>query len=47
MPTLYFPCLTGVIGTGYFCSERFTDEVCSVVSELVASTRVLWQQTKV
>ena len=38
---------TGVIGTGYFCSARFSDEVCSTVAELVTCTRVLWQKTKV
>ena len=39
--------VSGVIGTGYFCSERFPDEVCSTVSQLVTCTRVLWQKTKV
>ena len=37
----------GVIGTGYFCSSRFSDEVCSTVAELVTCTRILWQKTKV
>ena len=37
----------GVIGSGYFCSSRFSDEVCSTVAELVTCTRILWQKTKV
>jgi dynein heavy chain len=38
----------GVIGCGYFCTERgFTEEVCSNIQALVVCTRKLWQLTKV
>ncbi|XP_024917266.1 dynein heavy chain 5, axonemal [Cynoglossus semilaevis] len=38
----------GVIGEGHFCSHRgFTEEVQSMVSQLVGLTRRFWQLTKV
>ena len=38
----------GVIGLGYFCSERgFSEEVYTTIGQLVPGTRVLWQKTKV
>ncbi|XP_071945990.1 dynein axonemal heavy chain 8-like [Antedon mediterranea] len=37
----------GIIGCGYFCSSRFNDEVVALANDLVATTRVLWQATKV
>ena len=38
----------GVIGCGYFCTERgFSEEVCSNVEALVVCTRKLWQLTKI
>ena len=38
----------GVIGYGYFCTERgFTTEIRQVVEKLVVCTRRLWQLTKV
>ena len=43
---LYLP-FSGVIGCGYFCIERFPEEVCDLVSKLVSCTRILWQKTKV
>ena len=37
----------GVIGCGYFCSERgFSEDVCGAVAHLVPCTRLLWQHTK-
>ena len=39
--------VSGVIGCGYFCSSRFSDEVVELTNLLVPATRVLWQQTKV
>ena len=41
-------CLTGIIGSGYFCSERaFSEGVHDLVAKLVPATRKLWQKTKV
>ncbi|XP_072911453.1 dynein axonemal heavy chain 8-like [Hemitrygon akajei] len=38
----------GVIGNGYFQSSRnFTPEICTVITKLVATSRILWQWTKV
>ena len=38
----------GVIGCGYFCSERsFAKDVCQLVEQLVLCTRKLWQLTKI
>ena len=38
----------GVIGCGYFCSERgFSNEIRKLVEKLVVCTRRLWQLTKV
>ena len=38
----------GVIGYGYFCTERgFTTEIRQQVEKLVVCTRRLWQLTKV
>ena len=38
----------GVIGTGYFCSERgFSAELVDMIPQLVVTTRKLWQATKV
>ena len=38
----------GVIGYGYFCTERgFTTEIRQLVEKLVVCTRRLWQLTKV
>nr|WAW84836.1 axonemal dynein heavy chain C [Halisarca dujardinii] len=38
----------GVVGCGYFCTERgFLEEVCANVQPLVVCTRKLWQLTKV
>jgi dynein heavy chain, axonemal len=36
-----------VIGSGYFCPERFNAEVVDFVHNLIPATRVLWQLTKV
>ena len=37
-----------VIGSGYYCEERgFSAEVCETVKQLVHTTRILWQKTKV
>ncbi|XP_068084800.1 dynein axonemal heavy chain 8 [Anabrus simplex] len=37
----------GVISSGYFCIERFKQEIVDFVPKLVPLTRRLWQQTKV
>ncbi|GFT85548.1 dynein heavy chain 5, axonemal [Trichonephila clavipes] len=37
----------GIIGCGYFCAERFSQEIVEFVSVLVPATRILWQETKV
>ncbi len=37
----------GVIGCGYFCPSRFSDDVVQTTVELVKATRILWQLTKV
>lgn len=43
--SLIFP---GVIGVGYYCSQRgFSEEVRDAVMKLVPLTRRLWQMTKV
>ncbi|XP_049799902.1 dynein axonemal heavy chain 8-like [Schistocerca nitens] len=36
-----------VIGMGYFCIERFKQEIVDFVPKLVPLTRRLWQQTKI
>lgn len=38
--------LIGQIGCGYFCIERFKQEVVDFVGKLVPLTRHLWQNTK-
>lgn len=38
---------SGVIGCGYFCKERFSEEIESFVEPFVKATRKLWQDTKV
>ncbi|GIY16074.1 dynein heavy chain 8, axonemal [Caerostris darwini] len=37
----------GIIGGGYFCKERFTEEIVEFVSSFVPATRILWQDTKI
>uniref|UniRef100_UPI00398F3537 dynein axonemal heavy chain 8-like n=1 Tax=Pristiophorus japonicus TaxID=55135 RepID=UPI00398F3537 len=38
----------GIIGNGYFHSARyFSPQICNTVSKLVATSRILWQWTKV
>ncbi|XP_006824996.1 dynein axonemal heavy chain 8-like, partial [Saccoglossus kowalevskii] len=37
----------GIIGCGYFCSSRFSDEVVKLTDKLVGATRCLWQATKI
>ena len=38
----------GIIGSGYFCSERaFSEDVHVLIAALVPATRKLWQKTKV
>ena len=40
--------LAGIIGNGYFCSERaFSEDIHSLIATLVPATRKLWQKTKV
>lgn len=34
------------IATGYFCTSRFDEEIVGFIPNLVALTRMLWQQTK-
>lgn len=36
----------GALGNGYFCIERFNEEIVQVVSTLVPLTRYVWQKTK-
>lgn len=36
----------GALGNGYFCIERFNEEIVQVVSTLVPLTRYVWQNTK-
>lgn len=36
-----------VIGTGYFCSTRFNEEIVEFLPNLIPLTRILWQKTKV
>lgn len=38
---------SGVIGCGYFCKERFSDEIAEFVKYFIPATRILWQETKV
>ncbi|KAJ8670776.1 hypothetical protein QAD02_002035, partial [Eretmocerus hayati] len=35
------------IGQGYFCPERFSDEIVDFLPKLIPLTRVVWQRTKV
>ncbi|XP_042912946.2 dynein axonemal heavy chain 5-like, partial [Parasteatoda tepidariorum] len=37
----------GVIGSGYFCEERFSKEISEIVLPFVPATRILWQETKI
>ncbi|XP_069744236.1 dynein axonemal heavy chain 8-like [Narcine bancroftii] len=38
----------GIIGNGYFQSSRnFIPEICGMITKLVATSRILWQWTKV
>ncbi|GIX94873.1 dynein heavy chain 5, axonemal [Caerostris extrusa] len=37
----------GIIGCGYFCKERFSEEIVEFVSSFVPATRILWQDTKI
>ncbi|XP_055935203.1 dynein axonemal heavy chain 8-like isoform X2 [Argiope bruennichi] len=37
----------GIIGSGYFCVERFSEEIVEFISYFVPATRILWQDTKV
>lgn len=37
----------GVIGCGYFCEERFSEEIADFIKPIVPATRILWQDTKV
>ncbi|KAG8199526.1 hypothetical protein JTE90_009368 [Oedothorax gibbosus] len=37
----------GVIGCGYFCEERFSEEIVDFIKPFVPATRILWQDTKV
>ncbi|KAG7190763.1 hypothetical protein KM043_006835 [Ampulex compressa] len=34
------------IGQGYFCIERFSEEIVNFLPKLIPLTRILWQQTK-
>ncbi|XP_035209771.1 dynein heavy chain 8, axonemal-like isoform X2 [Stegodyphus dumicola] len=36
----------GVIGCGYFCKERFPDEIAEFIESFIPATRILWQETK-
>lgn len=36
----------GALGCGYFCIERFTQQIVQLVTELVPLTRIVWQKTK-
>lgn len=43
-----FVMYVGIIGNGYFCSERaFSEDIHSLIATLVPATRKLWQKTKV
>eukprot|EP00111_Clytia_hemisphaerica_P005698 TCONS_00016530-protein len=37
----------GIIGCGWFCVERFNDEIAETAKLLVPCTRILWQRTKI
>merc|ERR1719402_1228252 len=37
----------GIIGCGWFCPERFSEDVCEMTQQLVSATRILWQRTKI
>lgn len=34
------------IGTGYFCPERFVDDIVEFLPRLIPLTRHIWQKTK-
>lgn len=36
----------GTLGCGYFCIERFNDDIVQFVPSLVTLTRIVWQKTK-
>lgn len=36
-----------MIGQGYYCNTRFSDEIVNFIPKLVALTRILWQRTKI
>jgi len=36
-----------VIGCGYFCPERFNEQIVQFVTHLIPATRIVWQMTKV
>jgi len=40
-------CVLGIIGCGWFCVERFDEEISETARLLVPCTRILWQRTKV
>lgn len=37
----------GSIGEGYFCTNRFNEDIVEFLPKLIPLTRVLWQQTKI
>lgn len=40
-------CFAATIGTGYFCPERFVEEIVDFLPRLIPLTRHIWQRTKV
>lgn len=39
--------ITAKVGTGYFCPERFVDDIVEFLPRLIPLTRHIWQKTKV
>ncbi|XP_050528019.1 dynein axonemal heavy chain 8-like [Daktulosphaira vitifoliae] len=37
----------GTLGSGYFCKERFEEQIVQFVPKLVPLTRLVWQKTKI